>query len=104
MLTESETEYVVKCIKHIFAEHVLFEFSITNTLNDQILENAQVVMEGGEQEIDAEDVVIVPCAKIGCDETASAFVAFPFDTSIGMCIFSVIFQRLITLINTREYI
>jgi coatomer subunit gamma len=36
-LTESETEYVVKCIKHVFAEHVVFQFDITNTLNDQLV-------------------------------------------------------------------
>jgi coatomer protein complex subunit gamma len=27
-LTESETEYVVKCIKHVFAEHVVFQVSL----------------------------------------------------------------------------
>lgn len=44
-LTESETEYVVQCIKHVFKDHVVLQFDCTNTLNDQILENVTVSME-----------------------------------------------------------
>lgn len=44
-LTESETEYVVNCIKHIFSEHIVFQFNVTNTLNDQVLENVTVKMD-----------------------------------------------------------
>ncbi|XP_066283814.1 coatomer subunit gamma-2-like isoform X2 [Branchiostoma lanceolatum] len=44
-LTESETEYVVRCIKHTFTNHIVFQFDCTNTLNDQILENVTVQME-----------------------------------------------------------
>ncbi len=35
-LTEAETEYVVRCVKHIFPKHVVFDFTMTNTLNDQV--------------------------------------------------------------------
>ena len=41
-LTESETEYLVDCVKHIFAHHVVFQFNVTNTLNDQLLTDVQV--------------------------------------------------------------
>jgi hypothetical protein len=41
-LTESETEYVVTCVKHVFNSHLVLQFDITNTLNDQHLENVQV--------------------------------------------------------------
>lgn len=44
-LTESETEYVVQCIKHIFKNHIVFQFDCTNTLNDQILENVSVSLQ-----------------------------------------------------------
>lgn len=37
-LTEAETEYVVRCIKHTFAGHMVFQFDCTNTLNDQLLQ------------------------------------------------------------------
>ena len=60
-LTESETEYGVSCIKHVFAEHVVLQFNLSNTLNDQKLENVRVGLEGGDQEFEDGDVVTVPC-------------------------------------------
>jgi coatomer subunit gamma len=36
-LTESETEYVVRCVKHIFEAHVVLDFSVHNTIADQML-------------------------------------------------------------------
>uniref|UniRef100_A0A2K5CYG6 Coatomer subunit gamma n=1 Tax=Aotus nancymaae TaxID=37293 RepID=A0A2K5CYG6_AOTNA len=44
-LTESETEYVIRCTKHTFTDHMVFQFDCTNTLNDQTLENVTVQME-----------------------------------------------------------
>lgn len=32
-LTESEMEYVVRCIKHIFAEHIVFQVSLGSPLS-----------------------------------------------------------------------
>uniref|UniRef100_A0A8C8DRU2 Coatomer subunit gamma n=1 Tax=Oryzias sinensis TaxID=183150 RepID=A0A8C8DRU2_9TELE len=40
-LTEAETEYVVRCIKHTFARHMVFQFDCTNTLNDQLLQKVR---------------------------------------------------------------
>ncbi|KAK3805154.1 MAG: coatomer gamma subunit appendage platform subdomain-containing protein [Benniella sp.] len=31
-LTKSETEYVVTCVKHVFAHHIVFQFSIRNSV------------------------------------------------------------------------
>eukprot|EP01083_Nonionella_stella_P281546 958019_1 len=44
-LTETETEYVVHCIKHIFDNHVVLQFIVQNTIEDQRLENVSVTME-----------------------------------------------------------
>ncbi|TYZ66956.1 hypothetical protein PybrP1_012434 [[Pythium] brassicae (nom. inval.)] len=41
-LTEAEVEYVVSCTKHVFAEHVVLQFKVTNTVNDQLLTNVSV--------------------------------------------------------------
>ncbi|EAU92615.1 coatomer subunit gamma [Coprinopsis cinerea okayama7 len=43
-LTESETEYQVTCVKHIFKEHVVFQFNVSNTLPDTVLEQVSVIM------------------------------------------------------------
>ncbi len=44
-LTEKETEYVVSCIKHIYPKHVVFQFNVTNNVEDQQLEDVTVEME-----------------------------------------------------------
>jgi coatomer protein complex subunit gamma len=44
-LTESETEYVIQCVKHVFARHVVFQFDCTNTLNDQLLEKISISLQ-----------------------------------------------------------
>ncbi|KAK1335134.1 hypothetical protein QTO34_004714 [Cnephaeus nilssonii] len=44
-LTEAETEYFVRCVKHTFTNHIVFQFDCTNTLNDQLLEKVTVQVE-----------------------------------------------------------
>lgn len=41
-LTEVEAEYVIHCIKHIFSNHVVLQFLVQNTLEDQIMQNVHV--------------------------------------------------------------
>lgn len=44
-LTETETEYVVHCVKHIFDKHIVLQFITQNTIEDQRLENVCVSIE-----------------------------------------------------------
>lgn len=44
-LTESETEYNVKCIKHAFTDILVLQFDCVNTLSDQLLEDVTVAIE-----------------------------------------------------------
>lgn len=48
-LTESETEYVVTCVKHIFESAVVLQFNVTNTIPEQRLLNVRVTVEGGDE-------------------------------------------------------
>ncbi|KAJ1977854.1 coatomer subunit gamma, partial [Dimargaris verticillata] len=76
-LTEAETEYVVRCVKHVFPRHVVFQFDCTNTIADQLLENAFVVMNDQEDgEAGLVEVASVPTPKLLCDETNRTYVAF----------------------------
>ncbi len=51
-LTENETEYVVQCVKHVFEDHLVLDFSIHNTIEDQRLTDVVVALDsGGENEI-----------------------------------------------------
>jgi len=51
MLTERETEYVVSYTKHICEDgkHIILEFKCENTLDDQVLLNCRVELEGNSQ-------------------------------------------------------
>mmetsp|Transcript_5162 Transcript_5162/g.14783 ORF Transcript_5162/g.14783 Transcript_5162/m.14783 type:complete len:949 (+) Transcript_5162:103-2949(+) len=51
MLTESETEYVVQCTKHIFANHVVLQFNVQNTIEEQRLDNVTVLIDDSDSEI-----------------------------------------------------
>jgi len=70
-LTETETEYVVTCTKHIFDNHVVLQFNIQNTLDDQRLENVSVMLESDGGLFDVTGEIPVPCIKYG--ETGSCF-------------------------------
>ena len=42
-LTEAETEYAVNVVKHIFDQHVVFQYNCTNTIPEQLLENVCII-------------------------------------------------------------
>ncbi|KAK7862012.1 hypothetical protein R5R35_002151 [Gryllus longicercus] len=74
-LTESETEYVVRCVKHCFPEHLVLQFDCTNTLNDQLLENVHVQLEAP----DGYHIVrSVPCARLPFNETGSTYIVLQY--------------------------
>lgn len=43
-LTEAETEYAVNVVKHIFDQHVVFQYNCTNTIPEQLLENVKTIL------------------------------------------------------------
>ncbi|ELU14014.1 hypothetical protein CAPTEDRAFT_162815 [Capitella teleta] len=69
-LTESETEYMVRCIKHTFPHHLVFQFDCTNTLNDQVLENVTVQMENTD---DFEVIRSVPAASLVYEKPGTTY-------------------------------
>ncbi|XP_056633800.1 coatomer subunit gamma [Diorhabda sublineata] len=77
-LTESETEYYVRCIKHCFAHHVVLQFDCLNTLADQLLENVRVDLEPSEG---FELLAQISCEKLHYNEmgTTYAVLKFPHD-------------------------
>ncbi|XP_028898366.2 coatomer subunit gamma isoform X3 [Zeugodacus cucurbitae] len=79
-LTESETEYTVQCIKHIFANHIVFQFDCLNTLPDQILENVRVelaIPDGFTTR------AVIPCPKLPYNELQTTFVIVEFPSDIA---------------------
>ncbi|KAJ1724732.1 coatomer subunit gamma [Coemansia erecta] len=76
-LTESETEYVVRCVKHVYESHIVFQFDVTNTIPEQVLEQVEVAMEP-EEDIEGvlQPVVVVPIAELKYDQPGTTYVAF----------------------------
>ncbi|QEU61665.1 Sec21 [Kluyveromyces lactis] len=78
-LTEIEAEFVVKGIKHLFDEHVVLQFHITNTLKDVALDNVEVVcqQEGlSEGLLDEQEEFVLPIERLLPNEGESCYVAF----------------------------
>ncbi|KAI7862746.1 adaptin N terminal region-domain-containing protein [Spinellus fusiger] len=75
-LTESETEYVVHCVKHTFENHLVFQFNCTNTLNDQLLENVGMMMQPDMENCGLIKVAEVLASKLECNVPGVIYVAF----------------------------
>jgi len=68
-LSESETEYYVQCNVHTFQRHLVLQFDLLNTLNDQLLENVKVEVEG-------EDYTVlghIPCPSLPYNEPGTSY-------------------------------
>eukprot|EP01041_Mallomonas_annulata_P000651 gene651-1260_t len=73
-LTETEMEYVVTCVKHIFEKHIVLQFSVLNTIDDQRLKNARVEVEPDDAECyEVLHTIPTPIARYG--EPSYCFVA-----------------------------
>lgn len=73
-LTESEMEYVVTCCKHIFDNHIILQFNVLNTIDDQKLANVYVNVTVNDDSdcYTVEHVIAAPFARFG--EHASTYV------------------------------
>lgn len=75
-LTESETEYVVTAIKHLFKEHVVLQYEIKNTLVDTVLEEVSVVATPSEEGEILEEEFIIPVSKLETSQPGTVYVSF----------------------------
>jgi len=80
-LTESETEYVVSAVKHLFKEHVVLQYDIRNTLADYVLTDVTVIStpsatEEGEESPIEDDGFIIPVPLLKQDEPGTVYTSF----------------------------
>lgn len=74
-LSESETEYVVTAVKHIFKEHLVLQYDIKNTLPDTVLEDVTVVATPSDGDV-LEEEFTVPAPSLKTDEPGVVYVTF----------------------------
>lgn len=79
-LTESETEYVVSAVKHVFPQHLVFQFNCRNTLNDFLLETVTVETKVKQSDDDTASMLlfetIIPLAQLAYDVPSVVYVVF----------------------------
>ncbi|KAJ7146237.1 adaptin N terminal region-domain-containing protein [Mycena epipterygia] len=77
-LTESETEYQVTCVKHIYKEHIVFQFNVSNTLPDTVLEQVTMAMQTEETGL-TQDFVLPIASLSAATSPGIAYVSFTRD-------------------------
>ena len=83
-LTESETEYVVSVIKHIYQDHLVLQYEIKNTMTDTLLEEVSVVATPSEEDDQSlEEDFTIPVAKLATDQPGTVFVSFKKSAAIA---------------------
>eukprot|EP00092_Neocalanus_flemingeri_P023318 GFUD01025282.1.p1 GENE.GFUD01025282.1~~GFUD01025282.1.p1 ORF type:complete len:881 (-),score=286.45 GFUD01025282.1:147-2789(-) len=82
-LTESETEYTVAVIKHVFPGHIVLQFDCTNTLADQLLEKVRVELELGEG---WELVSEIPAASLQYNVGGTIYCVLATPEELGECV------------------
>jgi len=75
-LTESETEYVVSVIKHIYKDHLVLQYDIKNTMTDVVLEDVSVVATPSEEDEVLEEDFSIPVSKLATEQPGTVFVSF----------------------------
>jgi coatomer protein complex subunit gamma len=75
-LTESETEYVVSVIKHIFKNYIVLQYEVKNTLADVVLEDVSVIATPSEEGEALAEEFIIPVAKLETDQPGTVYVSF----------------------------
>ncbi|KAG8534362.1 uncharacterized protein KY384_001207 [Bacidia gigantensis] len=81
-LTESETEYVVSVIKHIFKDHVVLQYEIKNTMTDTLLEDVSVNATPSDEEEALEEEFSIPVAKLEAEQPGTVFVSFKKNSDV----------------------
>lgn len=71
LLTDSVAEFVVQCTKHIYQNHIVFQFDCTNTVNSMCLEDVSIEMLPPPGFHTLADTI---CAKLAFEETSPIYI------------------------------
>ncbi|CCD22758.1 coatomer subunit gamma NDAI_0A06030 [Naumovozyma dairenensis CBS 421] len=76
-LTESEAEFEVRGVKHLFKEHVVLQFNIANTLPDVALDNVSVAcISQLEDESQLEELFTIPIERLLPSVESPCYIAY----------------------------
>jgi len=73
-LTETDTEFVVRAVKHVFKHHLVVQYDVCNTLKTLQLENVTVI---GQLDSDAyQEELSIPIQLLRPDSKASVYISY----------------------------
>lgn len=101
-LTESETEYVVYCVKHIIDGHVILQFQVQNTIEDQKLDAVSVELVPAADDASCEVIGEIPVDGIGYGDTKNCFVVLKCNESNSSSSFHCTMNFLVVSIDGGE--
>ena len=91
-LSEEETEYVVRCVKHVMPEHIVLQFLIQNTVEDQRLVNCTVAIEGESECFEVAGEISAESIKYGETQNAFTVINRNADVSLAPCNFECVLR------------
>jgi len=100
-LSEEEAEYVVRCVKHVMTDHVVLQFTVQNTIEDQRLVNVSVALEGESECFEVAGEVAAESVKYG--ETVNAFTVVTRDAgeALAPCSFECVLRFQVVQVDPR---
>ncbi|AAS52492.1 AEL193Wp [Eremothecium gossypii ATCC 10895] len=83
-LTEPEAEFTVAGVKHLFQDHLVLQFNITNTLTDVALDKVTVICTP-EEDAEMTELCAIPLDRLLPGDTGSCFISYekPTATTVG---------------------
>ena len=100
-LTESETEYIVTVVKHLFKKHLVLQYEIKNTMAETNLEDVTIVVtpSDDEEDLGLEEEFTIPIPKLTSEQPGIVYVSFKRDPDMPYPVAS--FTNALKF-NTRE--
>jgi len=82
-LTEKEAEYTVFMTRHFFVNHVILEFSVSNTMPDQTLENVTIKLTSNDAQTGSAWIVVghLPIGSLPFSVPGSTFIVLAKNTN-----------------------
>uniref|UniRef100_A0A5K3EIH4 Coatomer subunit gamma n=2 Tax=Mesocestoides corti TaxID=53468 RepID=A0A5K3EIH4_MESCO len=81
-LTDPGTEYTVSCVIHTFRHHIVLQYEVTNTMEDQLLEDVYVEVEVADE--DFEVLKSLPIRSLGFNTPASTYIILRLPESVSL--------------------
>lgn len=79
LITDSDSEYVVSVLKHLYPSHVVLQFKVKNMMDNAAFQNVMLVTDT--EELEAEPLYAIPIEHVSPGESKYAYVVLKYAPS-----------------------